>query len=280
VKETIRVDVKNEMYALIEGVTFAQVPYWFPFSYKDLKMDVLMPFMKPADGRGNPCIVWICGGGFLTMERGAHVPYLTYYAKHGYTVASIEYRLSNSAVYPAPLEDVKSAIRYLRENAQKFRIDPERVAVMGESAGGYLAAMAGATGNTRKFDTGDNLDQSSEVKAVVDFYGPSGINRAKDGEETIVDRLKPKDIPVTPEERSAVSFMDGTTPPYYLLHGTKDQFIPVSLSEQFYDDMRNRGVEAELTVIEGAMHADPRFYQDEVSEKVLAFLDKYVKGQE
>ncbi|WP_242622599.1 alpha/beta hydrolase [Lachnoclostridium sp. Marseille-P6806] len=273
-KEIIEVAVKEPMYAMIENVTFAQVPYWFPFcNYRDLKMDIIRPF-GPAEKR--PLLVWVCGGGFLTMEKGAYIPYLTYYVERGYVVASVEYRLSNSARYPSNLEDVKAAIRYLRAHAEVYGIDPRYVGIMGESAGGYLAAMAGATGREPRFDVGENLGESSAVQAVVDFYGPSGINRG-DGLDGAAEQLVPKGTPVTDAEREAVTFMDENTPPYYLLHGTKDPFIPVVLSEKFYEQMEVCGVPCQLSVIEGAGHADPRFYQNEISAKVLAFLDRYLK---
>lgn len=275
-REQINVEVKDKMYCMIEGITYAQVPYWFPFcDYRPLKMDIIRPF-GPSD-KPLPCLIWICGGGFLTMEKSAFIPHLVNFAEHGYIIASIEYRLSNTCVYPAPLRDVKSAIRYLRAHAKQFGIDPERIAVMGESAGGYLAAMAGATGNTRKFDLGENLDQSSAVSAVVDYYGPSGILSKPDEPERSTDKLIPKDIPITPEEKLATTFMDENTPPYYLLHGADDPLVPCELSEKFYEEMIKKGVQANLTVIEGASHADPRFYQKSTDEKVLAFLDKILK---
>ena len=275
-REQIQVEVKDKMYAMIEGITFAQVPYFFPFcDYRPLKMDLILPF-GPKD-QPLPCLVWINGGGFLTMEKSAFIPHLVRFAEHGYIIASVEYRLSNSCVYPAMLRDVKSAIRYLRAHAKDFGIDSERIAVMGESAGGYLAAMAGATGNTRKFDLGENLDQSSAVCAVVDYYGPSGILSNSREPERATDKLIPKDIPVTEEEKHAVTFMDENTPPYYLLHGTDDPLVPCELSEKFYSEMLEKGVKADLTVIEGAGHADPRFYQKSTDEKVLAFLDKIMK---
>lgn len=274
-KETIEVKNVQPTMALIENVTYAQRPYWFPFcNYRDLKMDIIRPLGQTEK---RPLLLWLCGGGFLTMEKGAFIPYLTYYAEHGYVVASVEYRLSNSVRYPANLEDVKTAIRYLRVHAEEYGIDSRHVGIMGESAGGYLAAMAGATGETTKFDSGENLEQSSKVQAVVDFYGPSGINASDALIGTTADKLVPRGIPVTMEERDAVTFMSKDTPPYYLLHGTRDPYIPVSLSEKFYDDIRSRGITCELTIIEGAGHADPRFYQREVSEKILAFLDKYLK---
>ena len=101
-----------------------------------------MDLIYPEDlGRKYPCIVWICGGAWLEMDKSAHLAYLAGLARSGFVVASVEYRTSNEAKFPKQLEDVKSAIRYLRAHADRFCIDPEHFGVMGESAGGYLAAM-------------------------------------------------------------------------------------------------------------------------------------------
>ena len=169
----IDVPVKEQPITLISGITFAQVPYWFPFyNYKDLKMDLLAPSGSSGQGK-RPLFVWICGGGFATMERSAYIPWLTYFAKRGYIAASIEYRLSNSAHFPAQIEDVKKAIRFLRAHADEYGIDPDRVAVGGESAGGNLASMVGVTNDIAAFDVGEYPEQSSHVSAVVNFYGPA-----------------------------------------------------------------------------------------------------------
>ena len=118
----IDVPVKEQPITLISGITFAQVPYWFPFyNYKDLKMDILAPSGISGQGK-RPLFVWICGGGFATMERSAYIPWLTYFAKRGYIAASVEYRLSNSAHFPAQIEDVKKAIRFLRAHADEYGI--------------------------------------------------------------------------------------------------------------------------------------------------------------
>lgn len=109
----IDIPVKEQPVTLISGITFAQVPYWSPYNYKDLKMDILAPSGRPGQGK-RPLFVWICGGGFATMERSAYIPWLTYFAKRGYIAASVEYRLSNSAHFPAQIEDVKKAIRFFK----------------------------------------------------------------------------------------------------------------------------------------------------------------------
>ena len=169
----IDIPVKEQPVTLISGITFAQVPYWFPFyNYKDLKMDILAPSGSSGQGK-RPLFVWICGGGFATMERSAYIPWLTYFAKRGYIAASVEYRLSNSAHFPAQIEDVKKAIRFLRAHADEYGIDPDRVAVGGESAGGNLASMVGVTNDIAAFDVGEYPEQSSHVSAVVNFYGPA-----------------------------------------------------------------------------------------------------------
>ena len=138
-KETIKIQVEAPQYSVVTGTTFAQVDAWFGHTRKDLKMDIIYP---EDQERLYPCIVWICGGAWVTMDRSAHLAYLAGLARSGFVVASVEYRTSNEAVFPAQLVDIKSAIRYLRAHSDRFRINPEQFGVMGESAGGHLTAMA------------------------------------------------------------------------------------------------------------------------------------------
>ena len=134
-KETIKIQVEAPQYSVVTGTTFAQVDAWFGHTRKDLKMDIIYP---EDQERLYPCIVWICGGAWVTMDRSAHLAYLAGLARSGFVVASVEYRTSNEAVFPAQLVDIKSAIRYLRAHSDRFRINPEQFGVMGESAGGHL----------------------------------------------------------------------------------------------------------------------------------------------
>ena len=106
-KKNIIVPLTDTPLTLLSGITFARVPYWFPFyDYKDLKMDLVLPFRR-GGGEKRPLLVWICGGAWLTMERGAHLPWLMNFARSGYVIASVEYRLSNCSHFPSQLEDVK-----------------------------------------------------------------------------------------------------------------------------------------------------------------------------
>ena len=169
-KKTIHIDVKEPQYMVNTNVTFAQVPGWCGHITQDLKMDIIFPreAAKPVPG-----IVWICGGGWLEMSTCAHLAYLTELARCGFVVASVQYRTSNEAKFPAQLMDVKAAIRYLRAHAARYHLDPERMGVMGESAGGHLTAMAALTGKEKAFDQGDYLEYSSEVQAACPWYVPT-----------------------------------------------------------------------------------------------------------
>ena len=290
-REEINVSCTRPNHIIVSGITFAQTPYWFPFySYKDLKMDIIKPMEAPGKGSLHPLFVWIGGGGFQTMERAAFIPWLTEIARRGFVVASIEYRMSNCAKMPAQLQDAKAAVRYLRAHAQMYGIDPEKVAVGGESAGGYLAAMTGTTNGDARYEEGEYMDYSSRVDAVVDFYGPASFQRTvRDPSDHSgqVPRLATGYNPLLgfdPEadkeramEFEPVSRVSKDTPPFFMAHGTADQLVGVQGSEDFYQRLSDCGVPVEYYVVQGAGHMGPEFYQDEMTEKVLAFLKKALK---
>ena len=129
----------------------------------------------PRKAREIPLIVWIHGGAFLfgSKEGFPVEPVPLHLLLDGYAVASINYRLSPEALFPAQLEDCKAAIRWLRAQAEEFGLDPNRIGVWGASAGGYLAALLGTAGAIRDFEVGENLNYSSRVQAVCDFFGPT-----------------------------------------------------------------------------------------------------------
>ena len=112
-------------------------------------MDLVLPFRR-GGGEKRPLLVWVCGGAWMTMERSAHLPWLMNFARSGYVIASVEYRLSNCSHFPSQLEDVKKGIRFLKAHAGEFGIDPEKVIIGGESAGAHLACMAGVTGDRKE----------------------------------------------------------------------------------------------------------------------------------
>ena len=138
-RKKIRIRGKEPQFSVTTGITFAQVDAWFGHTRQDLKLDLIYPEDKENK---YPCIVWICGGAWLRMDRSAHLAYLSELARKGFVVASVEYRLSNEAQLPAQIQDIKAAIRYLRAYAERYNINPDKFGVMGESAGGYLTCMA------------------------------------------------------------------------------------------------------------------------------------------
>jgi acetyl esterase/lipase len=141
---------------------------------KTLAMDILVPQIS----RKKPLAIYVGGGGFAISAKEAALDQRTYVAEAGFVVASIQYRAAaDGAVYSDSLIDVKSAIRYLRAHADVYGIDKRKVAMWGESSGGYLVAMAGLTHGWKRFERGENLDQSSDVQAIIDKYGPSDLSK-------------------------------------------------------------------------------------------------------
>ena len=169
-KHTLKLEIEKPQYITVNDVTYAQVDSWFGHCRRDLKLDIIYP--EAQDGRTYPCILWICGGAWLMMDKSAHNLYLSRLASGGFVVASVEYRTSNQGPYPMPLQDVKAAIRYLKAHADRFRINKEQMGVMGESAGGYLTCMA-ALDHDPALDVGEYLEESSEVQAACPWYPPT-----------------------------------------------------------------------------------------------------------
>ncbi|TDD57726.1 alpha/beta hydrolase [Kribbella antibiotica] len=249
----------------------------------ELKLDLQVPDTAGA----KPLVVYITGGGFSNATKTANLDQRTYVAEQGYVVASIEYRTTTTgATYKEGLADVKSAIRFLRAHADEYGIDPGKVAVWGQSAGGYLAAMAGATNGTKQFDVGDNLDQSSDVQGVVDEFGPSDLSKlAADFDQAAQDvnyaqgnflakwvygsgtKKSVKDP--TPEVAAAnpISYLSSKTSPFLLLHGSADRSVSPSQTLLLHNALRSKGIDSTRYVLTGADHGDLSFTGDTKSGK-------------
>lgn len=293
-KYEINIPVKKQPITLVSGITFAQVPYWFPFfNYKDLKLDLLLPFGNSKEK--HPLLVWVCGGGFVTMERSAYIPWLSWFASNGFIVASIEYRLSNSAHFPAPVEDAKKAIRFLRAHADEYGIDPARVAIGGESAGGNLASMVGVTNGLAEFEKGEYLEHSSSVSAVINYYGPTSLGKTKrdkksfDGvplpETTASSNLiqylgfNPDEDTVQAAKATTQYYVTQNTVPFFMAHGTADPLVNISASDEFYDVLVSNHVPVEYYRIQDAGHMGMEFYQDEMCQRIHDFLVKVFEAE-
>jgi acetyl esterase/lipase len=264
---------------LIEGVRFATV------AGQDLALDLYMP----AAVEDPPLLVWVHGGGW---SRGARKPVQTFaFVEAGYAMASVDYRLSGTAPFPAQIHDLKGAIRFLRAQAGAYGYDASRVGVVGVSAGAHLAALAGVTNDSAEHEgtTGGNLDQSSDVVAVVSYFGASNLT-------TILDQSTPFGLNIRvpglealfggpPSERtdlarlaSPVFYVDAFDPPLLLLHGDQDPQMPINQSHELHGAYKELGLDVHFEVVHGAQHGGDEFFDDERTPLVEAFLDRTVKN--
>ena len=225
----------------------------------------------PKKATGVPLIVWIHGGAFLfgSKEGFPVEPVPLHLLLEGYAVASINYRLSPEALFPAQLQDCKAAIRWLRAHADELGIDPNRIGVWGASAGGNLAALVGTTGSVRDFDVGENLDYSSRVQAVCDFYGPTDFlqmdaHRLSDGQiHNVPDSPESKlvggpiqDNPDKVSRANPITYVDRSAPPFLIVHGTLDRLVPFHQSQLLAAALEAAGVSVTLHSVEGGGHGE------------------------
>jgi len=268
-KEFISVEVLEPVYYLDEDVTYAQADAWFGHVTRDLRMDIVY---TQSEEKRYPCIIWICGGAWMQMNRGAHLPYLTELARKGFVVASVDYRLGHEAPFPGALVDIKAAIRCLRARAKRYSINTEKFGVAGESAGGYLAAMT-ALADSKEFEIGENLNYSSAVQAACPWYAPCDL--AKMARETSV-RLPFFNGDVNDEQYcryiNPVTYVTEKAPPFLLLHGTDDATVPFEQSELLYEALTAKKIDARLTALKGEGHAGSQFFQKPVWDMMADFF--------
>ncbi len=286
-KKTLNVQLDRPGLWMDGNVTFGQVGHWFGHTTQDLKMDVIYP--QESVKEKWPCIVWICGGGWVQMDHHAHVPNFVELAREGYVIASVQYRDSNQTPFPGQLEDVKKAIRYLKAHADRYHIDTERFGVMGESAGGHLSSLVGTTGDRAEFDTGEYLSLSSAVQATCSWYVPSNfasMRPSEDPEVLIQKGLSPEARLLNEVSRGAtdkvkqaspITYINSNTTPFLLIHGIEDVVVPHDQSVELYDALEAQDIPVDLISIEGANHADQHFFQTVVMDEIVDFFDKYLK---
>ena len=275
-RENLKVKVTAPQYTVVSGVTFAQVDAWFGHTRRDLKMDIIYP----EDGtRKYPCVVWICGGAWLRMDRSAHLAYLSELARSGFVVASVEYRTSNEGNFPDQLTDVKAGIRYLRAMSRRYHVDVERFGVMGESAGGYLAAMA-ALADDKAYDVGAFTEYSSKVQAACPWYPPADVTSFPypspvEAAASMESLLLGKNVALYKEEAlkiCPVSYVTKDAPPFFIIHGDDDHTVAFEQGEILHDKLEEAGADVKLLVLEGADHADMPFFQKELWDRIVSFF--------
>ncbi|MEZ5399732.1 MAG: alpha/beta hydrolase fold domain-containing protein [Bryobacteraceae bacterium] len=243
-----------------------------------------MDIARPKAPGPHPAVVLIHGGGFRRGTRQSYTALALRLAGRGYVAAAVSYRLTPKYQFPAPVRDVKSAVRFLRANAKRFDLDPDRIGVTGSSAGGHLALMLGLTGGVASFDDeGPNPEQSSRVSCVVNYFGPTDFTRIYDKGGDAAEVLpaflgaNPRNAMKAHIEASPLQWVSPDDAPILTIHGDKDPLVPYEQAVWLTERLVAAGVPAELEMIGGAGHGFRGEHGVRAEARMMAFFDKYLK---
>lgn len=259
-----------------------------PFANVDgheLALDLYMP----AAVEDPPVLVWVHGGAWRAGSRKS-VSTLAF-VEAGYALASVSYRLSGVAPFPAQSHDIKGAIRFLRAHADDYGYDASRIGILGSSAGAHLAALVGVTNGNAELEgtVGGNLDQSSNIQAIVAYYPATNLLSILDQSTPFGLNLRVPALeallggPLDEESEfarlaSPVFHVDAGDPPLFLLHGDQDPQMPINQSHELHGAYKKHGLAAEFEVVHGSPHGGPAFYDAGRNAMVGSFLDEQLSG--
>jgi acetyl esterase/lipase len=245
-----------------------------------LQLDLARP--KSGDGPF-PAIVCIHGGGFRAGTRQSYDGLCLRLAERGYVAVTVTYRLAPKHQFPAAVHDVKAAVRWLRANAKKYKIDPERIGVIGGSAGGHLAQFLGVTADVKQFEGDQNPGPSSRVACVVNYYGPSDFTKSYgksvDAAQVLplwlggnLEQARHKHIMASP-----LYWVTPAAAPTLCIHGTEDKYVAHEQAVWLIDRLTAADVEAQLLTLKGAGHGFKGKDAEAADKAMLAFFDKHLK---
>lgn len=259
-----------------------------PYAGDTLKKHLLDIYIPPNTKSKVPLVIWVHGGGWMHNDKYADMSYMGNTIKaiinNGYALASIDYRQSTQAIFPAQILDCNQAVEFLSKNAAQYNIDKDRFILFGFSAGGHLASLQGLSLNNNVQEFYPNKQKPSfKIKAVIDFYGPSdfllfyGIGTAGKDESPIGKLLgaSPLVRPDIAKKASPATYVDKDDPPFFIVHGEKDDGVPTDQSYLLKGWLDVFNVKNELTIVKDAPHYGVMFDQPEVREKVISFLKQY-----
>jgi acetyl esterase/lipase len=249
-----------------------------------LRLDLLRP--RPFLGLPSPVLVWIHGGGWQTGSKREGLQNLLFFARQGFLCASINYRLSHEALFPAQIEDCKCAIRFLRAHAKKFNLDPNRIGVWGASSGGHLAALLGTSGGRPELEgQGGWASFSSRVQAVCDWFGPTDFlkmgnfpsqidHNSPDSPEAKLLGGAIQTRPALAQQANPIAYITRTTPPFLIMHADNDPLVPFNQSQLLFNALQNAKIDAALIVVPGGGHGGPHFSSPAILDQVRTFFKK------
>jgi acetyl esterase/lipase len=236
----------------------------------------------PEAGGPWPVLLYVHGGGWMHGDKSEAGMFARLMTSQDYLVVSINYRLYPPANFPAMIQDVKCAVRFLRANAGQYNLDPNRIGAVGVSAGGHLVALLGTTDQSAGWDVGEYLEQSSRVQAVIPMAGVMDLSR--DFPNADIEAMKHVGFgEYNVAEASPITHVTPDDPPFLLIHGDRDELVPAEQSQLMYDRLVQANVPAELVIIQNAGHsmiapngsATPTLA--EINQIILDFLARYLK---
>lgn len=267
---------------------------YIPGGHERQRLDLFLP----KSGEKFPLLIVVHGGGFSSgskerLKEDFPTKVATEMLNRGFAVATVGYRLSQHAIFPAQIEDCKTAVRFLRANAQKYGLDPERFGAWGTSAGGHLVTMLGVAGDARDLEGQSGyLSVSSKVQAVCDMYGPSDILRMNVGR---LSDERDHDAPDSPNSRllggpvqenkerarraSPVTYVSADDPPFLIMHGDRDPTVPYHQSVILHEAMRKAGVDVTFRTIKGGAHGGPLVSTPETLRLIVDFFEKHLRSR-
>ena len=270
-----------------EGVTVYRDLIYGQVGERKLPLDLYLP---PDTSAPVPVVIWVHGGGWRNGAKGngGRARNMT---TRGFAVVDVEYRLSGEALFPAQIEDCKTAVRWVRANAKKYNLDSDRIGAWGSSAGGHLVALMGLTHDEKAFETLEHGQYSSRVQAVCNWYGPTDFLRMNDFEGRIdhdsadspESRLIGGPIQENEEKVAAanpITYVSKNDPPMLIVHGEKDRAVPYNQSELLYAAMKKAGLDVALYKVVNADHGFRNATRDSAAslfEMAAQFLEKHLK---
>lgn len=270
------------------GVTLQKDITYVPGGGASQTLDLYLP---DSGGKAVPLLLFVHGGGWhMGSKDGCPAKFL---AEHGYAVASINYRFSQDAPFPAQIEDCRAALKFLRAGAAGFHIQPDHIGVWGGSAGGHLVSLlgtaAGADFSTMPAKIADvgKVDPTLQVQCVIDMYGPAdfthimGVNAAKKDNSAVKllgAYASEEELMAKAKWASPVTYVRSDNPPFLIQHGDADKTVPIEQSKEFLEALQKAGVEVSMTVMPGAGHAGGAFFTEENHKALVEFLDKHLKA--
>ena len=270
-----------------EGTIFHQN---IPYANDTLKKHLLDIYLPPNTGSANPLVIWVHGGAWNHNDKYADMSYMKNTIKSivekGYALASIDYRQSSTAIFPAQIQDCIQAVEFLNANASKYKLDKNKFVLMGFSAGGHLASLMALSHNNNVSEFFPvNKKPTFKIKAVLDFYGPSdfllffsNLDPAKvDNPIAQLLGASPLMRPDISKLASPVTYVDKNDPPFFIVHGEKDPDVAPAQAYLLKSYLDLAGVKNELTIVKDAPHYGVMFDADEIRVKLLHFLSEQFK---